>query len=270
MPVVKTIKSPHRFPERILGFGDGGSGKSTAVLSMARYMPESMFYVVDTDVSYAYDRLLALEFQDVEERGNLVVEQATDWDEFVKVLNGFNQPDTNDPANVLVVDNGTFPWVWVQDQHIQVQYGIDLDEFYAKLRRETAGEKEPAKAYAKALADAMQWPIINKKYNKGFYRHFHKWKGHALIMCESRTTKGEKDQELLDQFQYHGAMPKGQGDLPYIMATNLLFMTRGKDKWAVSATKDRGRVKVDKKEIDDFAMDYLVGVAGWEVERIRV
>jgi energy-coupling factor transporter ATP-binding protein EcfA2 len=266
MPIIKTIQSPHRFKERLLMFGEGGSGKSTAVLSMARYMPYAHFWVNDTDVSFAYDRLLALEFQDVDDRGNVTVLQSSDWAEFT--ANNEEVAAKADQANdVLVVDNGTFPWQWVQDAHAQAQYGIDIDIFLSDLRKQYGKDN---KEYAKAMAEGMQWPLINKKFTKGFYKMFHSWKGHAIIVAQSKSTKGEKDDDMLTQFRIHGAMPAGQKDLAYVMATNILMMDRGKNTWAMSTTKDRGREKVAKIPVEDFAMDYLVDHGGWTVERQRV
>lgn len=267
MPVRMTIESPHRFPERFCFFGEGGSGKSTAVLSMARYMPTVKFWVNDTDVSFAYDRLLATEFQDVDETGNVVVLQSTDWAEFTENMDRISA-DADRRADVLVVDNGTFTWQWVQDHHIQAQYGIDQDEFLAQLKREYPDDM---KGYSAALTDNMQWPIINKKYHRGFYRHFHKWASHAIIVTQSKAiSKTEKDDDIITQFKVHGAQPAGQKDTAFVMATNILFLDRGKGKWAISTTKDRGRTKVDKMEMDEFARDYLVDIAGWKLERTRV
>lgn len=271
MAVRKIISSPHRFPERIMGFGEGGSGKSSSVLSMARYMPETKFWINDTDVSFAYDRLLATEYQDVDETGNVTILQATDWHEFVENMDQIDK-DGDNKADVLVVDNATFTWSWVQDAHVQAQYGADIDEFMAQLKRENPNSM---KEYSAALADGMQWPLVNKKYVKGFYRHFHKWRGHAIMIAESKpVSKQEKDEDIITQFKVHGAQPAGQKELPFVMATNVLFLDRGirngKATWAMTTTKDRGRPKQEKMELDEFAIDYLVDIAGWEVSRTRV
>ena len=270
MPIRKVITSPHRYPERILGFGEGGSGKSTMVLNMARYMPESHFWVNDTDVSFAYDRLLATEYQDVDSQGNVHILLATEWDEFTANMDkSSTDGKPRERGDVLVVDNGTFPWKWVQDQHIEQQYGMDYDTFLSNLKQEYAGKSN--REYMAALADQMQWGIINKKFTRGFYRHYHKWASHAIIVAQSKEVrKDEQDDEIITQFKVHGAQPSGQKELPYVMATNVLFMDRGRDKWAISTTKDRGRPKQFKMDLDEFALDYLVDIAGWEVSRERV
>lgn len=265
MPVIKVITSPHRFPERFTFFGDGGAGKSNAVCNMARYMPDRKFYVVETDISPAYDRLLALEYPDVEANGNMTIQQAGDWDEFTAIMDEYDA--YRSPTDWLVVDNGTFTWPWCQEQHIEATYGMDIDTMQAKLK---AQFKDDAKGYFAALADMMQWPIINKKYTKGYYRHFMKWPGPAVQVQLAKTTKGEKDGDILAEFQHHGAMPQGQKDGPAAMHTNILFQSMPGKKWRISTTKDRGRPKLEKEVIDEFAMDYLVTVAGWTVERKRV
>ena len=270
MPVRLTIESPHRYPERILAFGEGGAGKSSMVLSMARYMPDKQFWVNDTDVSFAYDRLLATEYPDVDETGNVHVLLSTDWDEFTENMAQIDK-DADSRNDVLVVDNGTFPWQWVQDHHVQAQYGLDYDSFLAQLKKE---HKDDNKAYMAALADGMQWTIINKKFHKGFYRPFHKWGSHAVIVAQSKAVGKRDNDEIVTQFKVHGAQPAGQKELPFVIATNILFLDRGiragVPVWAISTTKDRGRGKVDKMEVEDFARDYLVDIAGWKLERTRV
>lgn len=271
MPVRKIITSPHRFPERILGFGEAGAGKSSITLTMARYMPSTRFWVNDTDVSFAYDRLLATEFTDVDETGNVTVLQSTDWDEFTENMDKIST-DGDKRADVLCIDNATFPWQWVQDHHIQAQYGMDYDSFLAQLKRDF---KDDNKAYMAALADQMQWSIINKKFTRGFYRHLHRWASHAIVIAEAKPVgKKEQNEEIIAQFKVHGAQPSGQKELPYVMATNVLCLDRGnrggRPVWAITTTKDRGREKQDKMELDEFAIDYLVDIGGWEVDRIRV
>lgn len=263
MPTTFQVVSPWPFKERLLFIGDGGSGKSYSVLNMARFMPYAHFWINDTDVSFAYHRLLATEYQDVEARDQVTVLQSSDWDEFTKNMDEI-KANGNPADDVLVVDNATFPWQWVQDHHVNAQYGTDIDIYLAGLRKEHPNDM---KAYSKALSEGMQWPIINKKFNKGLYNVYHKWAGHAIMVAQGKTTKGEKDEELLSQFQVHGMMPAGQKDLSYVMATNILCMTRPGNRWAITTTKDRGRVKVERMEVESFARDYLVDVAKWDLER---
>lgn len=270
MGVKLVIESPHRFPERLLLFGDAGAGKSSAVCNMARYMPDKQFWIADTDVSFAYDRMLATEYQDVDAQGNVHVLMSTDWDEYTANMDQI-MAQADPKVDVLVVDNGTFPWQWVQDHHTNAQYGVDIDDYYLQLKRQY---HDDTKGYMAAVAEGMSWPLVNKKFHKGFYRPFHKWAGHAVIVTQAKqVSKQEKDEDIVAQFKVHGAMPAGQKDLSYVMATNILMLDRGKiggkQTWAISTTKDRGRDKVEKMEIDEFARDYLVDIAGWELKRVR-
>lgn len=265
MPQLIEVTSPHRFKERFVFWGEGGGGKSSAILSMARHMPYAHFWVNDTDVSFSYDRLLATEFQDVDERDQVTIYQTSDWDEFT-AANADIKEKADQTNDVLVVDNGTFPWQWVQDHHTTVMYGMSADEYMVKLKKQFPIERD----YFAALSDGMQWPLINKKYHAGFYKLYHSWKGHAAIVCMSKSIKGEKDEENIKQFGWLGSMPAGQKDIPYVMATNVLFQAGSKNTWTYTTSKDRGRGKVTKIPLTDFAIDYLVDVAEWEQERVRV
>ena len=76
------LNSPMPVPERILLYGQPGTGKSRAALSVARILgPDQTMHVVDTDYSASYERLLWTEFTDVAEQGNIdvTVVDSDDW-----------------------------------------------------------------------------------------------------------------------------------------------------------------------------------------------
>lgn len=263
------IVSPHRFKERILLFGGGGAGKTNAVCNMARYMPYATFHVGDTDISQAYDRALATEYQDVDERGNMHVQIIVpEWEaykEWAQRVVREGDPTTD----VLVIDNGTAPWTWVQNWYGEKALGIDIVDAMMQMQKDSKNKSE----FSKAMSETMNWPLINKEFQRGFYAPLHAWRGHFIIVCEAAVTRKDDDEDEKLLYGSLGAKPKGNGTLHHVAASNLLLMQRprqGKrDVWAISTAKDRGRPKQERTEMDEFAIDYLVGIGGWDQERVR-
>jgi len=262
MPVQKVITSPHRFKERILAYGGAGTGKSSLTLNMARYMPDSTFHVIDMDYSMSYERIMATEYPDVMDRGNVVVHEIDpEWDTFADKLAEIIATGDHD-TDVLTIDPATVTWEIVQAWWIDSVQGTDIADFMAELRRDTKDSKE----YAAALAETMQWPAINKQYQQKFYRRYHAWRGHAILVCEAAEVGRGADNDEKALYGHIGFKPKGQKTLPHVSSTNLFLDHPKRDVWRMTSVKDRGRTLMDKQAFDEFAIDYLVDTAGWEME----
>jgi len=261
MAVKKIIQSPHRFKERILVYGGAGVGKSTITLNIARHRPDDTFHVIDMDYSMTYERLLQTEYQDVEEQGNVIVHEIdAEWEEFTEkfaeiIANG--DPDTD----WLTIDPVTVTWEIVQAWWLDTVQGTDIADYMAQLRKDT----DDSKQYSAALAEAMQWPAVNKQYQQKFYRNFHKWRGHSILVSEAAELARTADQDDKALYGFIGYKPKGQKTMPHAAATNVFLDHPKQDTWRFTTAKDRGRELQEKIEFTDFALDYLVEVGGWEM-----
>ena len=265
MAMKRVITSPHRFPERILAYGGGGVGKSRLTLSIARYMPESIFHVIDLDYSMSYIRLLQTEFQDVYDQDNVVVHEIdSDWEQFATLLPEI-VAEADPHKDWITVDPTTTTWEMVQAWWTDVVMETNIADHMAQLRKDTNDTKE----YAAALADTMQWPAINKQYQERFYRILNRWKGNLILCCEPNELGKQEDGDVKSTYGFVGYKPKGQKTLPHVAATNLFLDHPSKDRWRMTTIKDRGRELVEKADLDDFAVDYLVDIAGWEMEMVR-
>lgn len=261
----KIIESPHRFKERILIYGGAGTGKSSVTLNIARHRPDDTFHVIDMDYSMTYERLLATEYTDVLDNGNVIVHEVEpEWeafcDQFADIV-AEGDPDTD----WLTIDPVTVTWELVQAWWIQEVQGDDIGDFMMKLRRDTSDSKE----YSASLADTMQWPSINKQYQQKFYRNFHRWRGHSILVCEASELGRMADGDDKALYGFIGYKPKAQKTMPHAAATNLFLDHPKINEWRFTSAKDRGRELQEKVAFDDFAIDYLVEIGGWDQRLVK-
>jgi hypothetical protein len=240
-------------------------------------MPDTQFHVIDMDYSFSYERLLATEYQDVDEVGNLhVYEVEADWDSFADTFDALvNQQPLVDTAGNEVVANSREDWVtldpvtltWdlVQAWMIETTQGADVADYMAKLR----GASSDMKEYSASLAESMTWPVVNKQYMQKFYKRFHKWRGHSILVSEAQEISRQDSDDLKNTYGFVGFRPKGQKTIPHVAATNLFFDHPSSKVWRMTSIKDRGRVPIEKQPFDEFAVDYLVECAGWEMGMVK-
>lgn len=260
MPAIEVIESPHRFKERILAYGGAGTGKSTITCSVARYMPEAKFHVIDLDYSATYERLLATEYTDVYDRGNVAIHETdAEWGAFEQTFAGILK-EGNPDTDWITIDTATVTWQMVQAWWADTVYGVNIADYMAELRKGATDLKE----YNASMASDMTWPAINKQYQEKFYRLLHKWRGHIILICEPAELRKDEDADVKSTYGFVGYKPQGQKTLPHVAATNIFLDHPKIDQWRMTTVKDRGRQLVEKTPLEDFAIDYLVGVGGWD------
>lgn len=255
------LESPHTYNERILLMGGGGTGKSTAVVRLAEAIPTAEFYVVDNDISSAYDRLMS-SYQWVTNIN--VYPIMPGWEDYIATVKEIVS-EHNCPAGLpvherpwLAIDSATPSWDDVQSFYIDSVMGSEIGSAMIELRKGAKNQKE----YMAALGDLMQWPTINKIYAT-FYNELRKWRGNFVLTTEVAETGRNDKEEVSSIFGFLGVKPKGQGRLHHVASTNLLLTVTGRDTWRMTAAKDRERQKCERVVFDNFALDYLVEVAEW-------
>jgi hypothetical protein len=138
-------------------------------------------------------------------------------------------------------------------------HSTDLDEHIVNLRAESAD----IKTFNKELAEAMNWPVVNRVYTERMLKPIRKWKGHLLLVCEAAATGKTDDEEARALFGHLGLKPAGQKRNHHIASTNLLLTKTGHGDYKLTTAKDRNRAELEKEAFDDFALDYLRDVGGW-------
>lgn len=251
--------------ERLTIFGREGSGKSSIILQVLEKVKGAKAHIIDLDYSMSYERLIALEHPDVEDRA-IIYPCGAVWDEFAATMLQIVEEGDMD-TDWLVIDPTTITWQMVQSWFSEQVHGSDIASHMVRLRAETAKEADPIKAFNKELTSDMTWPIINKLYQEKFYGLFRQWKSHSIMVCEAQSVRKDADEAERKEFGFLGVKPAGQKSIPYVGATNIFVEQFKQGEHRFTTTKDRGRTLVEKQPYTDFAEDYLVEVANWEWER---
>jgi len=255
------LRSPHPFPERLLLFGGGGAGKTEALLQVARHIGVGHMYVYENDISFAWDRALATTFTDVDERGVVELHRAdNEWNNTLEIVAKITAQADEDAGDWVVLDSMTPTWEQCRSWYLQQVYGEDAAGYLINLK---SAHGDDMGAYSKALSESMNYDIINKEYNRLYHLLF-KWRGNLAITAEAQQLGGREDAESTMIFGHLGVKPGGQKRLHHVASTSLLFMHSARATWKMSTAKDRNRVDMENEIVDDFAIDYLVPVAGWK------
>lgn len=255
-----TLTTPYKFREKIGLYGGGGSGKTTAILSMARHVELGHWWILENDFAEAYERALETDFQDIRDKVT-IVRIDEDWEQFATKLSEVVGHASTSDDDWLVVDPFSTTWDYVQSWWTEMIAGKSSSEFLIDLRK-TAGSQD---AFEKAVNSDGRWGFINKEFFSRGYGTLRQWTGHMVLTMEAKAIGGrEKDQELIDLFGHLGVMPAGQKRIHYITHTLLLMKKRGHGDWVMTTAKDRNREEMENKPVGNFALNYLSSVAGWK------
>lgn len=245
--------------ERVLAMGSPGVGKSHAILTVARRCPDAKMYVIDND--FAYDRLLATDFVDLK---NVDIVPVVEWDEYIPTVREFNGKMGRD--DWLVIDSMTPTWDAVQGWFSEQVFGRDIDEYFLEVRKKKAESKDGKKTLG-ALDGWMDWPVINKSYYK-LYAELMKCPGHVYLTAEVQSISDDDDKQVKGTFGPYGVKPRGQKRLGHVVQTVLLMSKSRVGEYSLTTVKDRGRVEMEGRRVEDWSKDYLVGVAGWRPVKV--
>lgn len=255
------LRTTMRSPERVMAIGGFGTGKSHGWLSIARLSQvtgsDAKFYVLDTD--FAIDRMLSTSFSDL---NNVEHHPAPDWEDcesFVKTV----VPKIRPNHDWIIVDMIDITWDQVQAWYTQQIWQEDIGIFFLEARKQLKGEKGNLQPFA----GWTDWQVINKVYQSWIARMIFKSKAHVYLTnkVEVLDSSKEKNQDVLVTYGAFGIKPKGQKHIGNQVHTVLLFSAPRKDDWRIVTVKDRGPVYFQGDKLEDFAYQYLVEKARWEL-----
>ncbi|MDX1746984.1 MAG: AAA family ATPase [Halobacteriales archaeon] len=250
-----TSPSGVRLRERILVMGSFGTGKTYGWLKIAEWMQRTEspghVYVIDTD--RAAERMLA-PGGDFDDLANVTVRDVYEWTQYQDALEEFLPILTE--HDWLVIDFVGSAWSAVQDWYVETIYDSSIDEFFLQARLNMKS--------GNPLDGWKDWSVINRVYKKWMDKIVHRTASHVYMTAVADPVRDTDDQALRQIYGRIGARPRGQKDLGHHPHTVALNTALG-NEWYMTTVKDRSRPLVTGKQINDFAIDYLVNIAGWSV-----
>lgn len=254
------FQSPLQARERILLYGEPGTGKSNAVISIAKFLKSThsagRIFVIDNDKSYQrVAELMGL-------GDHLQVEECYDFPDHRAALEKFVR--TVRPDDWLVCDLMSEVWSCAQTFYTDSVYD-DEANYFLKVRQ---AMNNPAKE--NVLDGWTDWQYVNKIYS-AFARPFiYKSPCHVIAVSTAEPVSRAKpgstvgdDKETISVFGSVGFRPEGQKRLRHQFNTTILMHKDNRSRYLMTTVKDRDRELVVSQPVNNFAIDYLKGIAQW-------
>lgn len=269
-------------PEKILLAGAPGSGKTHAIVDVAKkcLTDGQTMTIVDTE-SHVPVLLEAAGIvpdetwwggEKVDEGGDgtgITVVWARDWVEERDAISGALGNARR--GNWACVDSITPPWADVQSWWVdEVTGGEEYADWYARIIKEgrDAGKRDEG-----AGAQLGEWKIINAQWNGYVLKPLMRCAGHVLVTAHVKSINPEHDgagvKGIWGPFR---AKADTQKQVAHLVRT-VVGVERNSGAgggWTATVLKDQGRTEpgeAPRHEMRSFALDYLKGVAGWEMKR---
>jgi hypothetical protein len=243
--------------ERILVYGQPGSGKSYSHLRIAEAYTKSRFYIIDTDDSIP--RMLNSEFTHL---NNVEVHPAQDWLECCKALNEIKPKVTSN--DWLVVDMLCSVWDFVQSYFVEEIFDKDIGSYFMQARKEMKG----GSSNLSALKGWTDWSVVNKLYQTWINEITYRLPCHIFFTCKATKLSREDDEDTRDMYSTFGLRPEGEKRNAY-RVHSVFLLTHERENFYISTIKDRGRIRLENTPLtleQNFATKYLMIFAGWGKE----
>lgn len=261
------MRPPTPGRERILDYGGPGAGKTRAWLSIADLYVKTKtpghFYMLDTDDTYYAS---VQEFPAVAEAGIVTAEYVYDFESYQRVAKQFASQIT--PNDWMVGDLFDKGWEEVQTYFANQVFGQDKGEFFLAARQSVQESRKKQTTMGSPFEGWVDWPTIKALHadwaNNMIFRH----KGHVFLTAGTKAVDRKIDsKDIVDAFGHIGARPAGEKGLAAHGVNSVIFMRQIKPgEWVMDTAKDRGgRQVLMTQPVNNFGLDYLVKVAGWNL-----
>jgi hypothetical protein len=261
--------------ERIMVFGPSGVGKSFDLYCAARMAintgSDAQFHIIDTDRSVARmlsdPQLSVLLGEDRTPHPNIHVydireiaaeKNHNEW----KVLASSLQTVSKvlGPNDWVMIDMMTVTYDWVQEAYTDRVFKKDRSDFFQDKRaQQAAGGKEGGSF------SFIDWPILKDMYQTDLMRPIMMMKGHVYATAALKALDDRAGANERSTFGAFGVMPAGEKNTQFTFHTVLWKFSPKQGTFAFTTIKDRARPFVSTYNVDDFAIDYLVNIGGWQL-----
>jgi hypothetical protein len=276
MPTPPSLPNGQPIKERINLYGLPGIGKTHQYFTIARWHhdlgSDAVFYAVNTDTSFevVYSNP---EFCDLP---NIQWTDCVSFNDMYVAAKRYNS--VLRPQDWLATDLQDDAWSLVQDEYAQIrakESGLDIDDL-SQLWLETGETK-------KYPIEGWDWQTPNARYRTLTNNYILRGPGHRFIISKQadimEPSSGMKEDPLIKQarmmFRPIGVKPGGQKEDPSRWHTILHLsgearnnrLATAKERWGTRQWlgQKMSNDQVRGEPMKDFFLDYLVGVAGWEM-----
>lgn len=254
-------QSPQSRRERILGMGPFGTGKTTNWINIAKWShatgSHARFYVLDTDNALEAFFEPGSQYAELDYRVGGPVEWTTvyEWPEYVEAITNFAPKVTVD--DWTIIDFISPAWEAVQNFYVSEIFKTDIAEYFLEARKAMKG--------GNPLDGWKDWQYINRLYKSWINMTLHRVAGHKYFTAQAESIRDTDDKAIRAMFGSHGVRPRGQKELGYQAHTILLSSGNRAGEAFLTTIKDRERTPLSDLKVNEFAVDYLVNVAGWQL-----
>lgn len=183
--------------ERILVYGQPGSGKSYSWLQIAAAYPSKKFYCIDTDE--AVERLLATEFPQLQ---NVLTYPSQDWASCVKALDAIKTKGTSN--DWVIVDMLDSIWDYAQSFFVEEVFSKDIGSYFLQARK----EMKAGSSNLSALKGWTDWSVVNKLYQSWINEICYQIPAHIFFTAKATKLSTDDDSTMQDMFSEFGARPR--------------------------------------------------------------
>ncbi len=263
--------------ERILTMGGPNAGKTFNYFTIARLAlatgSDAHFFVIDTDetaMRTLIDPGFTSLWNDDSTLKNITIVNVAGWEELLaaletvqgRLVKGKYIPGTGmmRDQDWLMIDMLSPTWGWVTDWYTRRVFDKGTDEFFLQQREKMKeGDKK-----MQGLEGWKDYGIINPAYAV-LQDRILRTPGHIYCTAEVKQISDQADKETRLMFGPYGVIPVGQKRTPHLFSTILWQSEPRSEVREVITIKDRSRPVLQGERINDFAVDYLCGVAAWEL-----
>lgn len=278
MPITApTGRDGQAIRERIGVYGPPKVGKTHLYLTIAKWHKDmgsdAMFYAVSTDLSYEV-LLMNPEFEHLD---NVEYTDVTTFEEMSQAARGYTAKMRR--HDWLSMDLMDAAWAFVQDEYARVQTskaGGNLEDMGDLWATSGSVEDYPIGGWEWQMPNARYRILANNILLRAPGNLFLVY-GQKELMQDSGSGKSGENAKVKEMFKHIGLKPAGQKEDPFRWHTILHVDSRGSGKEQVMSTAGErwgGREHLGRRNsngsvsdapIEDFFMDYLVKIAGWEI-----